>query len=344
MAKKDPVLLAAETWLNKNPGKTLSDYYKATGYDGPKLKTKQKKGQPAQVGYRTAASTTGPGAKRAAALKEEELKYLETLKKLGYSDAEAEKMLKESLAKTRNLERQRTALNKEAGEKKFSLGHRTAAIEGGGDFGRNTGLELASNNYSRGASDETPDRVKPLLGEPRSGRGGVDTALMDSDPELFETGLTPQDKQRIRANPELADEIMAERQALLKKNPKAMRPRKPGGGFVKVGKGIAKFVPGFLDDAIVAGAFATVAAGTTLLTGGTGAQAADAFENTAVDIATGDLDGGSMLPGTVEEYGGGDARTRYELQQARKRAAEVPWWDKAASYLNNIGGAIHFGI
>ena len=42
MAKKDPVLLAAETWLNKNPGKTLSDYYKTTGYDGPKLKTKQK--------------------------------------------------------------------------------------------------------------------------------------------------------------------------------------------------------------------------------------------------------------------------------------------------------------
>ena len=317
MAKKDPVLLAAETWLNENPGKTLSDYYKATGYDGPKLKTKQKKGQPAQVGYRTAASTTGPGAKRAAALKAEELKYLETLKKLGYSDADAKTMLKESLARTKNLERQRTTLNQEAGEKKFSLGHRTAAIEGGGDFGRNTGLELASNNYSRGASDETPDSVKPLLGEPRSGRGGVDTALMDSDPELFETGLTPQDKQRIRANPELADDIMAERQAILKANPKAKIPRKPGGGFIKTAKGITRFIPTPIDDLIVGTAVAGTVGAATLLTGGGAAQAADNTKNTFLDFATGDLDGGPVADGT-----GGDDRTAIELERARN--SEMP--------------------
>ena len=341
---KDPVLLAAETWLNENPGKTLSDYYKATGYDGPKLKTKQKKGQPAQVGYRTAASTTGPGAKRAAALKAQEAEYLEVFKQLGYSDADAKFMLKESLAKTRNLERQRTALNKEAGEKKFSLGHKTAAIEGGGDFGRNTRLELASENYSRGASDETPDRVKPLLGEPRSGRGGVDTALMDSDPELFETGLTPLDEQRIRANPELADDIMAERQAILKKNPKAMRPRKPGGGFIKTAKGVARFIPTPLDDIVLGGVVSAGVAGATLLGGGTPAQAADNAKNTALDFATGDLEGGAILPGTVEEYGGGDARTQYELRRAQEAANEEPWWDKAAGYLKNIGGAIHLGF
>ena len=343
MAKKDPVLLAAETWLNKNPGKTLSDYYKATGYDGPKLKTKQKKGQPAQVGYRTASSTTGPGAKRAALIKAEESKYLETLKKLGYSDADAKAMLKESLGRTKNLEKQRTALNKEAGETKFSLGHKTAASAGGGDFGRNTRLELASENFSRGAADETPDRVKPLLGEPRSNRGGVDTALMDSDPELFETGLTPQDEQRIRANPELADDIMAERQAILDNNPRARRPRKPGGGFIKTAKGITRFIPTPIDDVIIGTAVAGIVGAGTLLTGGGIAQAADNAKNTALDFAVGDLEGGPVLPGTVEEYGSGDVRTQVELQRA-KQANEEPWWDKAAGFLNNIGGSIHFGI
>ena len=34
----------AENWLKSNPGKTLRDYRKETGYSGPALKTRQRKG------------------------------------------------------------------------------------------------------------------------------------------------------------------------------------------------------------------------------------------------------------------------------------------------------------
>lgn len=42
----------AEKWLTNNPGKTLRDYKKETGYDGPALKTRQKKGQPIRISYK----------------------------------------------------------------------------------------------------------------------------------------------------------------------------------------------------------------------------------------------------------------------------------------------------
>ena len=72
---------------------------------------------------------------------------------------------------------------------------------------------------------------------------------------------------------------------------------------------------------------------------------------TLADTAIGEIPvvGDAVTPqglatGTVEEYGGGDARTQYELQRARQAANEEPWWDKAAGFLSNIGGSIHFGI
>ena len=345
-------------WIKENldipAPKRLAAFRAETGYDGPRLKVKtyDKNGIPKSVAiFKPETSGT---SQRLADLKKQEQAYIDTWLEAGYSQEQAEEALKRHKKNHRGLTNQVRDLNKEYGSHSFSLGHGTAVKEGGGDFIGNERLEIGKSkdgkrgNFSRSANDELTDSVKPLMGQPRSGLGGRDSALMDilelENPGIMDTGLNPLDKQRIRENPELADDIMAQRQAAIKRNPKAKGPNRLSRGLVKVGKGAAKFIPGSLDDLIIGGAFATVAAGGTLLTGGTRAQAADAFENTAVDIATGDLDGGSMLPGTVKEYGGGDARTQYELQRAKQAANEEPWWDKAAGFLNNIGGSIHFGM
>ena len=67
---------------------------------------------------------------------------------------------------------------------------------------------------------------------------------------------------------------------------------------------------------------------------------------TLTDTAIGEVPGiGDALdPQGLADGTGGDARTQLELRRAKQAAEEVPWWDKAASYLNNIGGSIHFGI
>tara|TARA_Y100000004_G_C8826348_1_gene374177 strand:- start:41 stop:811 length:771 start_codon:yes stop_codon:yes gene_type:complete len=46
----------AENWLTNNPGKTLRDYRVETGYDGPALKPRQRKGQPIRVSYKGKSS------------------------------------------------------------------------------------------------------------------------------------------------------------------------------------------------------------------------------------------------------------------------------------------------
>lgn len=46
----------AENWLTNNPGKTLRDYRAETGYDGPALKPRQRKGQPIRVSYKGKSS------------------------------------------------------------------------------------------------------------------------------------------------------------------------------------------------------------------------------------------------------------------------------------------------
>ena len=68
----------------------------------------------------------------------------------------------------------------------------------------------------------------------------------------------------------------------------------------KFGKGASKLIPGSLDDAIIGGVLATGAAGATLLTGGSLAQAGEAFLETGVDVATGDLQGGNLADTTLQ--------------------------------------------
>ena len=340
-------------WIKENldipAPKRLAAFREETGYDGPRLKVKTYYADGTPKSVAIFKSETSGTSQRLADLKKQEQEYIDTFLEAGYSQEDAEDALKRHKKHHRGLANSVRDLNKEHGSHSFSLGHGTAVKEGGGDFMGNERLEIGKSkdgkrgNFSRSANDELTDSVKPLIGQPRSGRGGRDSALMDilelENPGIMDTGLTPQDKQRIRANPELANDIMAERQAAIKLNPKAKAPNRLSRGLIKVGKGAAKFIPGSLDDAIIGGTFATIAAGGTLLTGGTAAQAGDAFKNTALDIATGDLDGGTIADGT-----GGDERTQMELQRAKQAAEEVPWWDKAAGYLNDIGGAIHFGI
>ena len=68
----------------------------------------------------------------------------------------------------------------------------------------------------------------------------------------------------------------------------------------KFGKGASKLIPGSLDDAIIGSVLATGAAGATLLTGGSPAQAGEAFLETGVDVATGDLQGGNLADATLQ--------------------------------------------
>ena len=49
-----------------------------------RVKTKQRAGQPAIVGYRTAASTSGPAAKRAEALEAQNTEYLKNYGTYGF--------------------------------------------------------------------------------------------------------------------------------------------------------------------------------------------------------------------------------------------------------------------
>ena len=62
----------AEKWLTDNPGKTLRDYYKETGYTGPRLKTRHRKGQPISVSYKGKSAESETRRRRALQSKTEE--------------------------------------------------------------------------------------------------------------------------------------------------------------------------------------------------------------------------------------------------------------------------------
>ena len=163
------------------------------------------------------------------------------------SEEEALEILEKEKAGYERIEQQAKNLNKEFGKGAFNAGHETAALEGGINSARNARLEIGKSrvkadgtkirgNQSRGRLDEAPDDIKPVMGIPRSGRGGEDTALFNlleqEFPELMDTGLTPKDRQDIKRNPELADEIFQARQDKINKlnvkggnvrlNPKAL--------------------------------------------------------------------------------------------------------------------------
>ena len=171
-------------------------------------------------------------AKRNNAIKEQDDKLLETLKKGGMSDEEARAVLKKEKAGYARIEHQAKELNKEFGKGSFNAGHETAALEGGGNYGRNARLEIGKSrtradgtrmrgNQSRGKIDEAPDFIKPVMGIPRSGRGGEDTALFNllerDNPGIMDLGLTPKDRQDIKRNPIGADDIIADRQIKISK-------------------------------------------------------------------------------------------------------------------------------
>ena len=268
---------------------------------------------------RPKSQSSKDAAIRNAGLKQQEQAYIDTWLEGGYSQEQAEEALKRHKKNHKGLANQVRDLNKEHGSFSFSLGHGTAVKEGGGDFIGNERLEIGKSkdgkrgNFSRSSNDELTDSVKPLIGQPRSGRGGRDSALMDilelENPGIMDTGLTPQDKQRIRANPELANDIMAERQAAMRLNPKAKGPNRLSKGLVRTAKGVTRLIPTPIDDLIVGTAVAGITGSATLLTGGGTAQAADNTKNTFLDIATGDLDGGNI-------------RTAIELERARN--SEMP--------------------
>ena len=185
--------------------------------------------------------------KRKAAIAEQDAKLVDTLLKGGMSEEEAREILEKEKAGYERIEQQAKNLNKEFGKGAFNAGHETAALEGGGNYGRNARIEIGKSrvrtdgtvmrgNQSRGRIDEAPDNIKPVMGIPRSGRGGEDTALHNlleqESPELMDTGLTPKDRQDIKRNPELADDIFQARQDKINKlnvkggtvrlNPKAL--------------------------------------------------------------------------------------------------------------------------
>ena len=179
------------------------------------------------------------GARRTGAGKEQDAQLLDTLKIAGLGNAEANGILKEEKAGYKRIEHQARELNKVHGAGSFNVGHETAAIKGGGDYGRNARLEIGKSrvradgtkmrgNQSRGQLDETPDHLKPVMGIPRTNRGGRDTALynlLERDvPGIMDLGLTPYDRQEIKKDPASSDDIVTQRQEQLSR-PKPVQPR-----------------------------------------------------------------------------------------------------------------------
>ena len=71
----------AEKWLTDNPGKTLKDYRKETGYDGPALKLRQRKGQPIRISYKGKSSNAQVKRRQLEVIKTpEEGDYVKSLK------------------------------------------------------------------------------------------------------------------------------------------------------------------------------------------------------------------------------------------------------------------------
>ena len=72
----------AEKWLTDNPGKTLRDFKKETGYDGPPLKPRQRKGEPIRLSYK--GKSTDAQVKRVKETQfktEEEARYVRGMQK-----------------------------------------------------------------------------------------------------------------------------------------------------------------------------------------------------------------------------------------------------------------------
>lgn len=192
------------------------------------------------------------GNRRNNAVKEQNRILLETLQIGGMSKSEAQAIFEKERDGYKRIEEQAKKLNETHGKGAFNAGHETAALEGGGNFGRNARLEIGKSrtradgtkmrgNQSRGRLDETPDHVKPVMGIPRSGRGGQDTALynlLEKDhPGIMDLGLTPYDRQEIKRNPNNANAIVTRRQEMIDSQQRRKGPR------IDFSKGTASYVP-----------------------------------------------------------------------------------------------------
>lgn len=122
-------------------------------------------------------------------------------------------------------------------------------------------------------------------------------SIGDSTGQSGPVTVTPGDKTTVKV---IEPDSKFPRKRVVGKGLNISDPRsRPLTQLRKAAKGVSKIVPGPVDDlAIGAGVSAVV--GTASLLGGAGpVQAAEDAGNTAVDFATGDLDGGSLAPGTV---------------------------------------------
>jgi hypothetical protein len=225
---------AWETFVDKgiSEGKTPQQMNKLAGtYDGPegRFTVHQKEGSNRGWTPANQAVRAKRGAKRTEAGIIQDQIMLDTLKKGGLSDEEARAILAREKAAYTNVKRIAKRWTQDPdipGD--YQAGHETAALKGGGNYGDNARVEIGKSrvgpdgvirrgNQSRGMLNEFDDSIKPAMAIPREGRGGEDTALknllkIDENPNIMDLGLTPQDRQRMKANPSQANEIIQARQ------------------------------------------------------------------------------------------------------------------------------------
>ena len=225
---------AWEAFVDKgiSEGKTPQQMNKLAGtYDGPEGRFTVHQNEGSKRGWNPVnlAGRQARGKKRADAGKTQDQAMLDTLKKGGLSDKEAQAILKKEKAAYKKVERTAKRWTQDPdipGD--YQAGHETAALKGGGDYGDNARVEIGKSrvgpdgvkrrgNQSRGMIDESPDFIKPAMGIPREGRGGEDTALknllkIDENPNIMDLGLTPKNRQDIKQNPNQANEIIQARQ------------------------------------------------------------------------------------------------------------------------------------
>lgn len=165
---------------------------------------------------------------------------------------------------------------------KFDIDHLGSKKELYPELARNLNPQLSEFNRQEGVRKLTPTQENALRIVPND----LETSIQLQGPELTQY-QTDQVMGRIEGG-KTGDFDFNKGGVRLNRN------------LSKFGKGVSKILPGSLDDAIIGGVLATGAAGATLLTGGSPAQAGEAFLETGVDVATGDLQGGNLADSTLQ--------------------------------------------
>ena len=213
----------------------------------------------------------------------------------------------------------------------YHKGHIQSSDLGGSTTSRNLRLENGSNNSSHG-------RVSPSRGALLNTGTPVNwdnDAINYLDPDGLPLEYSPKDKQRILNAPaDMVDEVTAQVDKevwdRINKNPDArpirtnpdprifnpptkqnfnglsisafdrgMTPNQRLRILKKAAKGVTSIIPGPIDDLAIGGVMALGAGGLALLGGASPAQAGQASLDAGLDIATGDLDGGTLANGEL---------------------------------------------